>query len=229
MIITIDGTAGTGKTTVAKRVAERLHFSYFDTGAMYRSVAWAILQQEISLKDLESIEKLLQNFSFYIQEVAGVKRYFAQNTDVTEAIRTPRITAVVSEVSAMAPVRASLTAIQRSFAGHGDAVFEGRDMGSVVFPNAEVKVFLTARPEIRAERRLQEYLAKMPEEAKSLSHEQILKDLMRRDEMDASRTLAPLRCPEDAFIVDTSDLTIEQVVETILSHIKEKFPTRVQL
>jgi CMP/dCMP kinase len=226
MIITIDGPAGTGKTTVAKRVAQGLHFSYFDTGAMYRSVTWAIIEKNISLSDLDSLQKLLEELSFHIKEVDHQKRYFALGKDLTEEIRTQKVTARVSEVAALKPVRDSLKVIQRAFAAHGDCVFEGRDMGTVVFPEADFKVFLTARPEVRAQRRLDELLSKMPEEARNLDHDKILQDLMRRDEIDSTRELAPLRCPEDALKIDTSDLSIDEVVEKILNNIKDKFPSR---
>jgi cytidylate kinase len=218
MIITIDGPSGTGKTTVAKRVAEKLHFSYFDTGAMYRAVTWLALQKKIDLDDETAVFELLQNFHFRIEEKEGAKRYFVGENDVTQAIRTPEINTNVSKVAALLPVRKSLWKIQHEFAKNGDAVFEGRDIGSVVFPEAEVKVFLTARPEVRAQRRLKEYLEKHPQLASSMSEEQMLKDIMRRDELDSTREHAPLTCPKDAVQIDTSELTLDQVVEKILEH-----------
>lgn len=221
MIITIDGPAGTGKTTVAKRVADALQFLYFDTGAMYRAVTWMMLEEGILIKDIPAIENLLKRMVFQIREdEEGRKHYYVQGIDVTDEIRTPKVTEFVSPVSALKPVRDALMPIQKNFAQSGDCVFEGRDMGTVVFPNADVKVFLTARPEIRAERRLKEFQAKMPNEVKGLSHDEILKEIMRRDEIDSTRAISPLRCPEDAFTVDTSDLTIDEVVESILDHIE---------
>lgn len=224
MIVTIDGSAGTGKSTVARQVAEKLHFAYFDTGAMYRAVAWTILEEKISLSDLPRIEKLMKHFSFYIKEEGNQKRYFAQDIDVTEAIRTQRVTGIVSQIAAIAPVREALTIVQRGFASKGDSVFEGRDMGTVVFPHAEIKIFLTARPEVRAQRRYDELVLKMPEEVKHLDREHILKDLLRRDEIDSTRALSPLRCPKDAYTIDTSDLSIDQVVAAILQYVHKKFP-----
>jgi cytidylate kinase len=218
MIITIDGPAGTGKTTVAKKVAERLHFSYFDTGAMYRAVTWEVLNKNIDLHDSSRLQNLLENFSFRIKEEEKSKRYFLRDEDVTEAIRSQEVTAKVSEVAALLPVRQALLKIQHEFATQGDVVFEGRDIGSVVFPQAEVKIFLTAKPEVRAKRRLDEILRKNPHQAKDLNPEKMLQDLMRRDELDSSREHAPLICPKDAHVIDTSDLSIEDVVHQILEY-----------
>jgi CMP/dCMP kinase len=223
MIITIDGSAGTGKTTVAKRVAERLHLPYFDTGAMYRAVTWAILEQEIPLTHLWEIEQLLSTFSFKIKEENKQPRYFVGDVDVTEEIRSQPVTQNVSAISALPLIRKALWKIQLQFASQGSAVFEGRDMGTAVFPHAEIKIFLTARPEIRAQRRLEEILNKNPRQAAYLNPEKMLEELVQRDAVDSSRQLAPLKCPEDALIIDTSDLSIDAVVECILRYHKEKF------
>lgn len=212
MIITIDGPAGTGKTTVAKRVAECLHFAYFDTGAMYRMVSFLILQEKVSLDDELSIRKILDHFLLYFKIEGG--RYFIGSQDVTQIIRSSEVTAFVSPVAALPIVREVLWQVQRSFAEKGDAVFEGRDMGSAVFPNADVKIFLTARPEVRAQRRLAELLEKNPH----LDQDQVLQDLSKRDTIDSTRTLAPLCCPKGAYEIDTSDLTLDQVVEAILKY-----------
>jgi len=224
MIITIDGPAGTGKTTVAKRVAECLHFSYFDTGAMYRAVAWMILQKGIDLVDEAKIQELLREFSFNIKEIGKEKHYFVDGQDITQEIRLQKVTSIVSAVSALPIVRQALWRIQHEFGAHKNAVFEGRDLGTVVFPEAEIKIFLTARPEIRAERRLQEIISKNPKEAERMDHDQMLKELMRRDELDSTRTLAPLRQAPDAFYIDTSDLTLDEVVEKILTYKLTKYP-----
>ncbi|MBI2743840.1 MAG: (d)CMP kinase [Chlamydiales bacterium] len=222
VIVTIDGPAGTGKSTVARRVADSLHFSYFDTGAMYRAVTWKILQEGIDLKETSALEKLLEELSFRIVEEKGSKRYFVGDTDVTEEIRTPEITSRVSEISALLCVRSALGKIQRAFAKHGNSVFEGRDMGSVIFPQAEIKIFLTAKPEVRAERRLKELVAKNPDLAKTLDSQKMLSDIMRRDEVDSTREHAPLLCPKDAHVIDTSDLSIDEVVSQILTYVSKK-------
>lgn len=227
-IITIDGPAGTGKTTVAKKVAEKLNLPYFDTGAMYRSVAFLMLKEKIPLSDTEKIEKLLHHFNFEIREGG---RYFASGIDVTDEIRSQAVTNMVSPVAALAPVRQALWEIQRRFAKKQGGVFEGRDMGSVVFPKAPYKIFLTAKPQVRAERRLAELKEKRSLEAQAKTHEQMLQEIMQRDEYDSNRSLAPLACPPDAFVIDSSDLTIDHVVEKIVEYKNQKrtLPSWTQL
>jgi CMP/dCMP kinase len=218
MIITIDGPSGTGKSTVAKKVAERLRVAHFDTGAMYRAVAWAILEHHIDLQDVQKIEKLLAHFSFQIKGQGKEKRYLVSGKDVTEAIRSDAVTSIVSAVSALRQVREAMWDIQRDFARQGDAVFEGRDMGTVVFPHAEIKIFLTARPEIRAQRRWDEICSKRPMDAKESSFEKVLADIIKRDVYDSTRPLAPLKRAADACEIDTSDLSIDEVVDAILTY-----------
>lgn len=222
MIVTIDGPAGTGKSTVAKEVARALAFTYFDTGAMYRTVTWLLLKNHISFEDQVEIDRLLDQFDFRIERKGTKNHYYSGDREVTEEIRSTSVTTHVSAVSALPAVRHSLWKIQHRFAEKGKAVFEGRDLGTMVFPDAEVKIFLTASPEVRARRRLLELQEKRPEEAALLDLEQMRLELMRRDELDTSRLLAPLKCPEDAYIIDTSHLSINQVVEHILHYIKGK-------
>ena len=218
MIITIDGPSGTGKTTVARQVAHALHFSYFDTGAMYRAFAWVCLQKNVDLHDSATIRTLLSQFDFNITDENNQKHYFVNGHDVTEAIRSRPVTTSVSAVSALKEVRDALLPIQHRFGSTRNAVFEGRDLGTVVFPKAEVKIFLTADPAIRAERRMEELLAKAPKEIANLSKEQLLAEINRRDAADSTREIAPLRCPENAHTIDTTHLSIEQVVEEIIKY-----------
>ena len=154
MIITIDGPAGTGKSTIAKAVAEKLNMTYFDTGALYRSIAWYIHQNNVSLNDQKAVEKLLETFEFNIKKENRHSRYFVGDTEVTDVIRTPQMSALASQVGAKGYVREALNPIQKTFAKTHDCIFEGRDLGTVVFPEADVKIFLSATPEIRAKRRL---------------------------------------------------------------------------
>ena len=222
MIITIDGPAGTGKTTVAQRVAKELSLPYFDTGAMYRSVAYVLLHEKIPLSDERRISELLADLQFEVRHTCGVQRYFVNDMDVTEVIRSPAVTNIVSPVSALAVVREALWKIQRRFAKKQGGVFEGRDMGTVVFPKAEYKIFLTARPEVRAERRLAELQEKRPSDVKNMSREQMIQELVKRDEIDSTRTIAPLLCPKDAYVIDTSELNLDDVVARILEYYQKK-------
>lgn len=231
MIITIDGPAGTGKTTVAQKVAEKLKLPYFDTGAMYRAVSYLLLHEKIPLSNEQQISELLANFRFEIRIHKGVHSYFANGMDVTDVIRSPAVTRVVSPVSALPVVREALLKIQHRFAKKRGGVFEGRDMGSVVFPNAKIKIFLTARPEVRAERRLSELKEKRPEDARHMTHEQMIQELIKRDQHDASRLIAPFKCPQDAYIVDTSEIGLDEVVGRIIEycHKKSKKPAWMHL
>ena len=224
MIITIDGPSGTGKSTVAQRLAQALGFEHFDTGAVYRAFTWLVLEKKVKLDDIPAIKKLLAEFSFHIEYSNKVKHYFVGEIDVSELIRGVKVTADVSVVSALKEVRDVLIEIQRFFAKSHDCVFEGRDLGTVVFPNAEIKVFLNASPEVRAQRRLSELMEKNPAEAAGWDRGKMLADIMRRDSYDSNRAIAPLRCPETAFQVDTTDLSIDQVVSQILGYVAQKFP-----
>lgn len=218
MIITIDGPAGTGKTTVAENVAAKLSLPYFDTGAMYRAVALLMIERGITIEEKKRVEQLLEEFTF---EIRGT-RYFANGRDVTTEIRSQTVNQIVSPVSALPIVREALWKIQRKLAQKRGGVFEGRDMGSVVFPKAEIKIFLTAKANIRAQRRFDELQKKRPEEVKNLNEEEVLKQIHKRDESDSTRALAPLQRPPDAYSIDTSNLTIDEVVDRILEYCEKK-------
>jgi CMP/dCMP kinase len=222
MIITIDGPSGTGKSTVAKRLADHLGVMYFDTGAMYRALTYQILCDHIDISDTQRIERLLERFSFRIVSEQGHKRYYVGDQEVTTHIRTPEVTKHVSEVSALSMVRQHLVEIQRRFASQGDAVFEGRDMGTVVFPQAELKVFLTARSQVRAERRYKEFVGKNPALAERLTPVQVQAEIEARDQYDSTREISPLKQAEDAILIDTSDLTADEVVQLIITLLKER-------
>jgi len=206
MIIAIDGPSGTGKGTVGRIVADRLGIVYFDTGAMYR--AFALLCHQAALAP----ELLLDRFAFRIERREGTVHYFIGDQEVTEAIRAPEVTQASSELSALPFVRERMVEEQRRFGASCDALFEGRDIGTVVFPAADVKIYLTARPEVRAERRYQELLGKGVE----TSLEEVAALIEERDHLDSTRAHSPLRRAEDAHLIDTSDLTVEQVVEKVL-------------
>lgn len=212
-VIAIDGPAGSGKSTVARAVSEATQLAYLDTGAMYRSVAWACLQKNIPL-DAEhhaDVAQVAKEMDLQLQPNGQVT---VNGHDVTAAIRTEEINAAVSVVAAIASVREEMRHRQRQWAiDNGGGVMEGRDIGTVVFPDARLKVYLDARPEVRAQRRSAETAAEV---------EAVKESLLRRDEMDSQRATDPLRVSDDAIVVDTSDMTIVEVVDTIVSFYRER-------
>lgn len=224
MIVTIDGPAGTGKTTIARLLAEKLAFRYFDTGALYRAVTYRMSQERIGLQDQEKLAALLEQFQFDIQDVGTERRYFSKGEDITECIRTPEINQKVSEVASHSTVRGALIGVQREFGKAKNVVFEGRDMGTVVFPLAEVKIFLTARPAVRAERRYLEFQKKKTPG----TQDEVMHELLERDHVDSTREISPLKQAEDAHIIDTSDLSIEAVIDQIIMIVKLTQPAKRQ-
>lgn len=216
MIITIDGPSATGKSTIARKLSESIGFIYFDTGAMYRTFTYGILKHQIDLTNEGALQKFLDLFQIDIKVIRHERRYFFEGEDITEKIRNPHITALVSSVSSFKTVREKLVMIQRDLAKGVNAVFEGRDMGTVVFPEATVKIFLTGRAEVRAKRRFEELKAKYPEETKDLTLEECLKEITERDRKDSQREHSPLHQAKDAFVLDTSDLNLEEIVYKIL-------------
>lgn len=225
MIITIDGPIATGKSTIAKSLAREIGYIYFDTGAMYRCVTYGILKNQINVDQEDQLSQFLEGFNFDIKIKHGNRRYYVENDDVTDKIRLDEVTSFVSKVSAIKIVRNKLVAIQREHAIGVNAVFEGRDMGTVVFPDAQVKVFLTGRPEVRAKRRFDELKQKYPEETKNLTLEKTLEDINRRDNFDMTRETSPLKQAPEAIVIDTSDLTIDEIIQKILEF-KDTMKTR---
>jgi len=224
MIITIDGPIGTGKSTIAKEIAEAIGYIFFDTGAMYRSLTYGVCKNKINSDNPEEIVKYLQDFSFDIKIKDETKHYYVNDEDVTDDIRGKEVTSLVSKIAAVKEVREQMVEIQREFAVGVNAIFEGRDMGTVVFPNAELKIFLTGRVEVRAQRRFDELKAKFPKENKNLTLETVIENINHRDHLDSTREASPLRQAEDAVVIDTSDLNIEEVVFRILE-LRDNLPT----
>ncbi len=214
-IITIDGPAGAGKTTVSKLLSKKLGCIYVDTGALYRGVAFEIIQQNINWEDDHVLEEFLKTLDLNFIMEADRLVLISFGRDISEYIRTPEISMLASSSSAKPQVRSALLEIQRNIARTKDAVFEGRDMGTVVFPDASYKFFLYADLAIRAKRRFEE----MPEEKKDLSRVQ--KDMETRDNNDSKRKSAPLKPAEDAVEIDSTFLTIEEVVEKMLGYIEK--------
>jgi len=227
MIITIDGPAGVGKSTVAKMLANKLEFAYFDTGAMYRALTYAIYKNKIDIENENEVLDLLKNnFHYEIKEKNGLKLYFVNGDDVTETIRSNYITDAVSLVSCKIYVRQNLVPLQRKLAEDKDIVCEGRDMGTTVFPNAKIKIYLTAKITVRATRRFNEYIEKNPQDINSLDKNQILEDIQKRDEKDSTRKVSPLRKAKDAYHIDTSKLSVDMTVKKILKIIRKR--TRIK-
>lgn len=215
MIIAIDGPSGAGKSSVAKAVAKKLGFSCLDTGAMYRAVAWQALQNGTALDDAEALGAIARGYDIEFGHVEGEpvpKRVFIGGAEVTEAIRTSEIDRAVSPVSAVPAVREALVEQQRRIGRAGNYVVEGRDIGTVVFPEAETKVFLTASNEERARRRV---LQNAERGVGSTDYEEVLADLIRRDEADSSRVASPLRAAEDASRIDSTAHSMEEIVDMI--------------
>lgn len=226
MIIAIDGPSGTGKSTVARAVASKLGFTFFDTGAMYRSFAWYIRHLKIDPSNEEMVCLQLSSFQFeIIPGKDGMRTYLVGDTDVTDKIRLEEIGTYASLVAVYPQVRKAMVEMQRAFGSRCDAVFEGRDMGTVVFPQAEVKIFLTADETVRAQRRYLELVEKNPQMADSLSVEQILAEMQKRDDNDANRTISPLKQAPDAILIDTSFSSIDEVVSKIVALVEKEAPT----
>ncbi len=222
MIIAIDGPSGAGKSTVSKAVAVKLGFSCLDTGAMYRSVAWYALQEGVALDDDERLTGIAatKQISFSSEPGSAMpKQVFIDGIEVTDAIRTAEVDRAVSAVSAVQGVREWLTRQQQRIGEQGNYVVEGRDIGTVVFPHAELKVFLTATDEARARRRV---LQNEQRGVGSTDFDEVLTDLRRRDEKDSSRAAAPLKAADDAVVVDSSDMTEQQVIDRICALAEER-------
>ena len=217
LVVAIDGPAGAGKSTIAKLAAEKLGYAYIDTGAMYRSVAWKFLQTGEAF-DEAFISNLSQEMVIEFKPEANVNRVFVDGTEVTAAIRSAEVTANVSRVAAIGAVREAMVDQQRRMGEAGGVLMDGRDIGTVVFPNAEVKIFLTATVEERAMRRYKELVAK----GEQVDLEQLQKDIAERDKQDMEREISPLRQAEDAIYLDTSDMNIDEVTAYILNLVGEK-------
>ena len=217
IVVAIDGPAGAGKSTIAKLAAEKLGYAYIDTGAMYRSVAWKFLQTGKAF-DEALISDLARTMIIEFKPEASVNRVFVDGIEVTDAIRSSQVTANVSRVAAIGEVREAMVAQQRRMGESGGVLMDGRDIGTVVFPNAQLKIFLTASVEERALRRYKELVAK----GQQVDLAQLQEDIASRDKQDSERAISPLRQAEDALLLDTSDMNIEQVTARILQLVEER-------
>lgn len=217
--IAIDGPAGAGKSTVARAVAKELNFLYVDTGAIYRTVALAVDRLGIDPGDGEAVARALPALKIRMDHgPSGEQRMFLGEEDVSKAIRENRVSALASKVSALPQVRAFLLDFQRQLARENNVIMDGRDIGTVVLPQAEVKVFLTAAPEARARRRLLELELR----GQQADYDTILKEIVQRDKQDRERAAAPLKQAEDAVLLDTTQLNLEQSVEALLEIVRAR-------
>ncbi|HOU10789.1 MAG TPA: (d)CMP kinase [Clostridiales bacterium] len=216
--IAIDGPAGAGKSTMAKAVAKELGYIYVDTGALYRAVGLSALRAGIDPSDSDAVTAALGLMRVELKFKDGEQRVFLNREDVSESIRTPEASMAASAVSAIPSVRKFLFQLQKDIAAAHDCVMDGRDIGTVVLPGAQVKIFLTASPEERARRRFNELKAK----GIAADYESVLAEMKQRDYNDANRDIAPLKPAEDAVFIDSTGLNIEQSVEKIISVVKEK-------
>lgn len=218
MIIAIDGPSGAGKSTLSKKLAKRLGFVYIDTGALYRTVGLKFINKGVQLDNTALVEEVLSNTTVDINYVNAEQRVYLDGVDVSDEIRTPEVSLMASAVSALPEVRAFLLGMQRSIANGKNVILDGRDIGTVVFPNAEIKIFLSASAKERAKRRYEELIAK----GQDVTYEQVLEDLEKRDYNDSHRAIAPLKQAEDAYAFDTTGNTFEQSLDLLVEYLKTK-------
>ena len=211
--IAIDGPSGAGKSTVAKAAAKALGFIYVDTGAMYRTVGVAAMRRGVETTDAAGVARILGEITIDVRFAQGQQHVYLNGEDVSDEIRLPQASMAASNVSAIPAVRAFLFDLQKSFAKNNNCIMDGRDIGTVVLPDARLKIFLVASPEIRAKRRCKE----LEERGTPVAYETLLEEIKQRDYNDANRPIAPLKPAADAIMLDSSDLTVDEVVERIVT------------
>lgn len=218
LVIAIDGPSGAGKSTVSRQLAHRLGYVQIDTGAMYRAVALLMSRAGIEPDDHESVKRFCDTVDIRLDNEDGAITVVANGQDVTDQIRTPQISLLTSRVSALKPVREAMMRAQRAMGNSGGVVLEGRDIGTVVFPNADLKFFLFASPEERGRRRF----AELVEKGEVVTLEDTIEAVTRRDQQDSEREIAPLRKAEDAIPIDSSDIGIDEVLDRMEAFVREK-------
>ncbi len=216
--IAIDGPAGAGKSTISKAVAKKFGFIHLDTGALYRSIGYYFVEKNISTKDFEIVKNHLCEINVEIKYINNAQKMYLNSVDITDKIRTPKVSMAASDVSAIPAVREFLLDLQHKIAKNNDIIMDGRDIGTVILPDADVKIFLTASPEKRAERRY----AELCEKGETIDYNNVLEEMIARDKQDSEREIAPLKQADDAVLVDTSELDIEQSLEIIFQNIAKK-------
>ena len=216
--VAIDGPAGAGKSTISRAAAKEMGYIYIDTGALYRTVGLNAMRKGADVNDSESvIATLTDDLKVELRFIDGEQRMFLGGEDVSDKIRTPEASSAASKVSAVPEVRKYLFDLQKNLAKSNNCIMDGRDIGTVVLPDAKVKIFLTASPEARAQRRYKE----LTEKGMDVSYDDVLADMIKRDYDDSHRAIAPLKQADDAVLADTSDLTLQQSIELIIKIIKD--------
>lgn len=218
-IIAIDGPAGSGKGTVTKKVAEKLSFNSFDTGAMYRAISYYMIKNDISLSQVDKIRKMLKNIDLSIEFIEGNQVLYLNSEKLEKELRTKEVNEIVSQVSHIKEVRIAMVELQRKLSEGRNIILEGRDIGTNVFPNADVKIYLDASPEERANRRLKQNIENNID---NVSYEEILENIKFRDNNDKSSDVAPLIQAKDAIYIDSSNLSIDEVVDKICNIVNSK-------
>lgn len=216
--IAIDGPAGAGKSTIARILSKEISFIYVDTGALYRAVGYFMLQHNVKPEDADAVIPLLENLKVGLTFADGAQRVILNGEDVSDLIRTPAVSMAASAVSAIPAVRQFLFELQQNMAKTNNVIMDGRDIGTVVLPWAQIKIFLSASPEARAQRRFEELQLK----GDNTTYEEVLADMKQRDYNDSHRAVAPLKPADDAIMVDTSGNTLEQSIELLKSIVKER-------
>ena len=216
--IAIDGPSGAGKSTIARALAEKFGYIYVDTGALYRALGYAVTARHIDVRDAAAVEACLPTMQIALRHVDGQQRVFVDGEDVSDRIRTPEMSMAASAVSAQPAVRAFLFQLQQDMATQNNVIMDGRDIGTVVLPNADVKIFLSASAEARALRRHKELM----EKGQNVTFDEVLADMQKRDYDDSHRAIAPLRQAEDAVAVDTTALTLEESIEHMAAIVRKK-------
>ena len=219
LIVAVDGPAGSGKGTITSAVGEKLNLVTFDTGAMYRAVSYYMLQNKIGLEDIEKIKEMLNTIKIELEFENRVQVLYLNSQKLVGELRTKEVNEIVSQVSHIPEVRVAMVNLQRKLAEGKNVILDGRDIGTNVFPNADVKIYLDASPEERANRRLKQNLENGIENA---SYEEILENIKFRDENDKNSSVAPLKKADDAIVVDSTNMTIEEVVNTVIEIINKK-------
>jgi len=217
-IIAIDGPSAAGKSCLSKEISDRLNIVYIDTGAMYRAVALYFLQNNINMEDEEQVKNALDNITIKFRRLDNKLRVFLNDKDISDEIRTEQIGMIASKVSAVPAVRYDMVDRQRKLAEDSSVILDGRDIGSVVFPNADLKVYLTASEEERAKRRLID----LEQKGIDTTFEEVLQDIKKRDYNDINKPISPLVKTEDAVLIDTTDMTREEVINKVVSLLKER-------